>query len=91
MSLSKTWKRTKLPRTLKRCPQKEERKEAVCYTIDGIRSKKKMLRTQSFEFYLSRGNILIVYIYMWTQKFKVRTKQSDGLQLLPAIKSYSIH
>ena len=52
---------------------------------------KKMLRTQSFEFYLSRGNILIVYIYMWIQKFKVRTKQSDGLQLLPAIKSYSIH
>ena len=40
MSLSKTWKRTKLPRTFNRCPQKEERKEAVCYKIDGIRSKK---------------------------------------------------
>ena len=37
MSLSKTLKKTKLPRTLNRCPQKKERKQAISHTIYGVR------------------------------------------------------
>ena len=37
MSLSKTLKKTKLPRTLNRCSQKKEIKQATSYTIYGIR------------------------------------------------------
>ena len=36
MSLPKTLKKTKLPRTVNRCPQKNERKQATSYAIDGI-------------------------------------------------------
>ena len=45
MSLSKTLKKTKLPRTLNRYPQKKERKQGTSYTIDGIRieARKKVL------------------------------------------------
>ena len=36
MSLSKTLKKMKVPRTLNRCPQKKERKQATSYTIYGV-------------------------------------------------------
>ena len=41
MSLSLTLKKNKLTRTLNRCRQRNERKQATSYTIDGIRIKER--------------------------------------------------
>lgn len=45
MSLSKTYKKTKLPRTLKRCSQIKEIKQST--SIDDIRIKRKVKNTKS--------------------------------------------